>query len=365
MEPTAAAGIRRAFAAFAARVEGESPLTAALLRGLERGPSPSLLRLYDRYYRIMSVTQPDPAALVAALHAAALAGEADALAELLPSCGGRFESGLDEARLQAAAEATLEQAGATVLDNLLTGAPPHPQVEYNSLLLLGSTVAARHFGGGLSLLQLGAGTGLHLLWDRYSYRFGETRLGAPSGPLLEAEIAGADEGLITGALPVIVGRRGLEPDPADLTDPVQRLAAEATFYPDQFVRLERFRAACALLGGADRPVVSPGLPGTDVAPLLAESYAAMAPHHTLLLFDCGIWPRLTDAERRQVALAVQRLAARLEPHKPLAWLQAEPFAAAGGRIELRLQTFGWDDPEDRQVLRLAETDPQLRQIRWL
>jgi hypothetical protein len=103
----------------------------------------------------------------------------------------------------------------------------------------------------------------------------------------------------------------------------------------------------------------------DLAALLVERYNAMPEGNTLFLCQSLLWPYLAEEQRVRMTSAVQRLAAQLRPHKPLAWLQIEPFTPGSGTLTLRLQTFGWADQEDRAVRNLAEAAPDLAWVRWV
>lgn len=169
-------------------------------------------------------------------------------------------------------------------------------------LARGAREVAAKFGGGLCLVEWNCGAGLNLLLD-----------------LSPVEV---------------VGRYGLDPAPFDLTAPEDRRVLQSFFWPDQVQPLPT--------ASLD---IRQGEAETELFALLTEAYAAMPPGNTLLIMDAYAWGELTDPQKQQITWQVQHLAGHLAPHKPMAWVQAEPGA-------LRLQTFGWADPEDREVRRL-------------
>ncbi|MFZ5817598.1 MAG: DUF2332 family protein [Bacillota bacterium] len=358
MEPVTQQLLVRSLHRLAQSTRSTSPVTAALASGLGQGPSPGCLALFDHYFRIISATHLNLPALLAGLHYLALDGSAPELARFLPSCGGFFRPDQDQVALVLAAERLLLDRREELLDFMLSAEPREPEVRRAAALAVGALATAAQFGGGLTLVQLGAWDGLSLLFDRYAYRFGETCLG--DAPLtLSAALSGR---LPAGSIPAVTGRFGLDPAPADLTDPAQRRMAEAFIAPDQTERLERFRAACTELERGERPDLRRGVAELDLPRLLVEAYNAMPPGNTLLLFSLMAWSELDDEAQKRVALGLQSLAAQVRPHKPIAWFQAEPLGP-GERLELRLHTFGWADLEDRAVRRLGEADRDLAWIR--
>ncbi len=365
MEPLLQAHLRSAFAAQASRWRGRSPLFAALCAGLGAGPSPAAGAIFDRFFRIISATHANVPLFLGALHALALSGGAPRLASFFPSCGGSFAEA-DAPALLAAAEADLEAGREEMLDFMLSREPHEEALESCALLMLGALATVERFGGGLSLVDPGCGGGSRLLLDRYGYRFGSQVLGDSS---LSFTVSGAEPGalarLAAGGMPRVIARRGLDLAPLDLTDPGDLLAAKAFLAPDQTGRLERLEQAAALQAEGGRPDLRQGDVTWTLGPLLVEAYNEMDPGNTLLILQAMHWVRLSEEERKRMATAIQTLAAQIQPHKPIAWIQAEPFTPGSPALELRLHTFGWADPEDRAVRKVATADPQVSTITWL
>lgn len=363
MEPVTRQRLNQAFFAMSHSTRSTSPVTSALCAGLGQGPAPGCEALFDQYFRIISAAHFNLPTFLAALHHLALAGHAPALARFFPSCGGSFAPA-EQAALTAAAESALQEHREEVLDFLLTYEPRDIEVRRATAVLLGAQATVDRFGGGLSLVQLGAGDGLALLFDQYAYQLGDHHLG--QSPLTLVTLTEGDSPPpLPARLPRVVGRRGLDQGPVDLGDPTERLVSEAFIAPDQTGRLERFRTACALWEKAERPDLRQGIPELDLSRMLVEAYNEMEPGNTLLLFSLLAWSQIDDEAQKRIALGVQSLAAQVQPHKPIAWLQAEPFSPGQSTLELRLHTFGWADLEDRAVRRLAEAAPDLSWIRWL
>lgn len=361
MNPLLIQQLRHALTVRSSVLQARSPLEAAICSALAEGPSPALQGIFERYYRVLASTAPDLTGLLAGLHHLALSGAA-ASARFFPTCGGQFDPQRDRTDLGSTLEQDLAELADDLLDFLLSQEPPREDPRPAALLLLAALAAQERFGGALFLLEMEAGGGSRLLLDRFRYRFGDRVLAPQTEPILdlESDWAGpAPDHLLRRGLPVFSGRLGVTDSPRDLTDPEQLLPALAYLPPDRPDLVERLRAVAAAMARGGRPEVRPG----NLPRVLVEAYNAMNPHTTLLIAGFNAWQRLTEGERIRTAQAIQTLAAQIQPHKPIAWVQAEP--AGPDRLELTLHTFGWADREDRAVRRLAEADSDLRQIRWL
>jgi hypothetical protein len=353
-----------AFGGLAARLQTEAPVAAALAEGL--GSSPTVAGVFDDFYRIISDERPAAEHFLCGLHHLALTGEAPRTAAFLPTCGGRFGPGA-----VAAAEADLDEKGQDLLDYLLSQELQLHLVERSAAYLLGAAMVADRFGGGLSVVDVGCSAGLNLLFDRYAYRFGTAAIG--DSPLVIP--VACDEAcppvrhLLAHGIPPVVGRYGLDPAPRNPADTADVAVLLSFLWPDQAEAANRLRTAAALAGEAiaagQGPDLRQGTAEDDLLPLLAEAYDAMPEGNTLLVTDAFLWPYLSSPLRQQMAWAIQRLAAHLQPHKPMAWLQVEPPEAGGSQAELKLHTFGWADKEDRAVRRLAAVEPDLSRVHWL
>jgi hypothetical protein len=101
----------------------------------------------------------------------------------------------------------------------------------------------------LHLIEIGPSAGLNLNWDRYGVRYRRdgglvAEIPAEAGPILECALRGAATPPFTA--PMIAGRVGLERDPVDLSDMMDRDWLRALVWPDQPHRLARLDAAVAL-----------------------------------------------------------------------------------------------------------------------
>jgi hypothetical protein len=367
VDPIQLRHIQQALLAQAAYCRELSPISAALGEGLGAAPGPALADLFDRYFRITSMLAPDSDLLLAGLHWLALRGDAPGLARFYPSCGGTYSPTDREALLAAAGEA-LAEGREELLEFMLSREPRTCEVRRSAAFLLGALATADRFPGGIAVVEAGAGEGLSLWFERYAYRF-TPAVDLGESPL-RLDVALTDKGgaasrLLSQGMPQVVARYGLDQEPKDLAAPEERLALEAFFRPEQADAVERLRTAAGLVEGFGPSLIREGQVEWHLSALLVEAYNAMPPGNTLFLCHTLLWPSLTEDQRVRMTSAVQQLAAQLQPYKPIAWLQAEPFAPGSDRLELRLQTFGWADREDRAVRKLAEATPDLSQVRWL
>ena len=111
------------------------------------------------------------------------------------------------------------------------------------------------WAGGLDrfhLLDVGTSAGLNLALDRYGYRWGAVEWG--SGTLrLETESRGSSP------VPVdfeILSRTGLDLNPIDATDPLERRWIDALIWPGHRERRQRLRAALKIAGGVPMNLVA-------------------------------------------------------------------------------------------------------------
>jgi hypothetical protein len=151
----------------------------------------------------------------------------------------------------------------------------------------------------LALLELGASAGLCLLPDRYSYRFGDIRLGSSE---LELECAPHGEVSVPAQLPQIVWRAGLDLDPLDVRERADVQWLEALVWPEQQRRLEQLRRAVAI-ARADPPALVRG----DMVEGLPDLAAEAPTGATLVVFHTAALAYLPRRRRREFEAAVSDL----------------------------------------------------------
>jgi hypothetical protein len=102
----------------------------------------------------------------------------------------------------------------------------------------------------LALIDVGASAGLCLYPDRYSYRYGDHRIGT-GDPVLECAASGLG---LPALLPEVAWRAGLGLNPLDVTDPADLRWLDALIWPEHTHRRARLRAAAARVA-ADPPLL--------------------------------------------------------------------------------------------------------------
>ncbi|MEU4620298.1 DUF2332 domain-containing protein [Actinoplanes sp. NPDC023801] len=141
----------------------------------------------------------------------------------------------------------------------------------------------------LALLEVGASAGLGLYPDRYSYRYGDRRLGA-GGPVLECALTGTEP---PSRLPEVVWRAGLDLNPLQVTDCDDVAWLDALIWPEHHHRRERLRAAAGI-AAADPPALVRGDLVDDLPALAAQA----PPGATLVVFHTSVLYQV-PADRRK------------------------------------------------------------------
>ncbi|MET0422349.1 MAG: DUF2332 domain-containing protein [Actinoplanes sp.] len=131
----------------------------------------------------------------------------------------------------------------------------------------------------LALLEVGASAGLNLFPDKYSYRYGDHRLG-DSGPVLDCVLTGAPP---PQRLPDVVWRAGIDLNPLDITDPADRSWLDALIWPEHDARRARLQTAAAIAAASPPRLVRGDL--VDDLPALAANAPANA---TLVVFHTSV-----------------------------------------------------------------------------
>jgi hypothetical protein len=213
--------------------------------------------------------------------------------------------------------------------------------------------------GPVALLEVGASAGLCLFPDRYSYRYrgsdGVHALDPVDGPstvVLDCEIAGAPP----MRMPQVVARHGIDLQPLDARNPLDRRWLEGLVWPGERGRVERVRAALDI--AADDP---PRLVAGDAADLIPEVAARMrasAPDATLVVTTPGVLAHVPRAGRERIIAAAREAGA---------WITIDaPSLHDAWTIPIELQAW----PSDGFALALdgdvlAAVDPLGGWIRWL
>jgi hypothetical protein len=150
----------------------------------------------------------------------------------------------------------------------------------------------------LALLDVGASAGLCLYPDRYSYRYGDHKIGA-GVPILDCAATGI---VPPPGLPTVVWRAGLDLNPLDVTDPADLRWLEALIWPEHTHRRARLRAAAAL-AAAEPPLLVRGDLVDDLPALAAQAPADA----TLVIFHTSVLYQVQPPRREAFATMVRAL----------------------------------------------------------
>lgn len=179
--------------------------------------------------------------------------------------------------------------------------------------------AAQRAPDPVALLEVGASAGLNLLLDRYGYRYrrsGRVLAELPGAPVLDCALDGPGMPPHRAALNV-VWRAGIDLNPLDVDDPLDRRWLRALIWPDHRARAARLETALQVATThTPRPVVHAG-DASELLPRLAD----VAPESAhLIVYHSAVLAHMPAAERARFEAAVLICSAQ----RPLSWVQAEP-----------------------------------------
>ncbi|MGA8112777.1 MAG: DUF2332 domain-containing protein [Actinocatenispora sp.] len=142
-------------------------------------------------------------------------------------------------------------------------------VKRSALLRLGlSALAPELAGRPVTFLEVGASSGIHLAFDRYRCRIGDRTFGPEHSPVVIDTEWRSPLPVPTGTVR-IVDRLGVDLNPVDMTDPVERRWLRALVWPENHAQAELLAAAALLVAESPARIV-PGDAATVLARLDAE-----------------------------------------------------------------------------------------------
>lgn len=229
-----------------------------------------------------------------------------------------------------------------------------------AVLRAGLGAIATRWDRPVTLVELGPSAGLNLLLDRYGVRYHdadhEVVVGDAASPVqLDCAILGPAWPPVTGTLPPIGGRVGIDRSPVDVTDPGACRWLEACLWPGVPDRAARLRAALDL-ARRDPPRLVRG----DLLDQLPGVLADVPSDHVAVVTSTWVLAYLSREERIRVGELLDAVGAR----RPLACLTGEypgiapwvprpdvPIAAGDGAAASLVGCTTWDAgrPEARPV----------------
>jgi len=216
--------------------------------------------------------------------------------------------------------------------------------------------------GPLALVEVGASAGLCLLFERYAYEFGSTRLGAASSAV-RLRCAATGPVPLPPAIPQIAWRRGLDLRPIDVRDDDAVRWLSACVWPEHHERRRRLEGAVAA-ARIDPPVVRAGDLIDDLPALLAEAPGDAQ----LVVFHSAVLSYVSRERRQEFADALAQASKR----RDIIWLANEaigivselPAVAPSGALRFLVARTRFANGQRRSEL-LALAHPHGAELAWL
>jgi hypothetical protein len=235
------------------------------------------------------------------------------------------------------------------IQDWLNSPPQTNEVRRSSVLIPAAHLIAAHFGKPLALSELGASSGLNLMFDHFGLNAGSTDYTPENATV----VLNPDW---TGDAPApidlqITQRRGVDLNPLDPTDHLDQLRLRAYLWADQPDRLHRTEAAIALASGQ----VDTG----DVEAWLTQRLANPPKDATHMIYHTVAWQYFPAATSAACQTLIEAAGASATADAPLAWfgMEADDDTASGAKLTLRL----WPG---NITLHLGRADFHGRWVKW-
>ncbi len=255
----------------------------------------------------------NPRVILAALHGLALAGRAPALAAAYAAADG-------DAAADAAIDTLLRMTDEVVA---IAGRRQPQTFETGRCAVLYPAIAeAAHRVGadGVGLVDVGGSAGLNLHVDRVGIRYGDGRsLGDTSSPVQLSSSVVGDRPVPARAVPEVVARIGVGPDPVDVTDADEARWLRACVQPDRTERATRLEAELTVAAAAP-PLLLRGDP-VDVLP---EALAQVPDGALPVVITTWALSRSSLQDRLRFLHRLDEAAT----HRPVAWVPVEGVGVA-------------------------------------
>lgn len=324
-----------------------APITARIVRAqLALLPSDSATGRRIANWQGLSLADALPLRVAGGIHYLHLSGAQPRLAAIY--------AGLitDQTTIDALVREAVEQSDHIVLP-WLDRPPQTNEAGRSALIMAGLAVLAEQLGPRFALFEIGASAGINTMMGRYHFDLGGARFGPSSSPIyLVPEWRGDAP---PAAHVEIVGAKGCDIAPVDLSDADQALRLKSYVWPDAIGRMARVDAAIAM-AGAD----APELVCMDAADYVARCLAEVQETGTTsVLFHTIMWQYIPEDTQDAIEAAMVKAGAGATRDKPLAWLQ---FETTRRDIGCELSIRYWPDGESRRVL--AAAHPHGAWVEW-
>lgn len=241
--------LARRFRMFADECRGVSPLYERLSLEISRDPE-MLILAAD------AGSGPVPNLFFAAVHFLLLGGVRHPLVDFYPSVLGKVRR--DDP--YPAFRSFCGERATEIRRLISTRRVQTNEVRRSALLLPAFAIVARRTGKPLALVEIGASAGLNLLFDRYSYDYGEgRRLNAPDVPVeIFCELRGERTPPIPKRFPKVFSRLGVDLAPVDVRDPEAVSWLEALIWPEEYSERAPLLRRTIEVAGQDPPLLLAG-----------------------------------------------------------------------------------------------------------
>lgn len=201
------------------------------------------------------------------------------------------------------------------------------------------------------VIDVGAGAGFNLLWDRYRYDYGGAGAVGPENAPLTLRCALRGTPPLTLAVPAVLSRTGIDLQPPDLEDPADRDWLRALVWPEQADRRQRLEQAIAAVR-ALRPKILAG----DALALLPGLLAALPGKEAACVSHAYCLNQWSEAQRRRL----ERILRTASGRRPVGRLALE-WPRRGKAPQLRL--YHYKDGR-RTAAYLAQADAHGAWLAW-
>jgi hypothetical protein len=199
----------------------------------------------------------------------------------------------------------------------------------------------------LALIDVGCSAGLHLLWDRYHYDYGDVQVGDPGAAVtIKCQLRGKVIPPLPLTFPDTAFRVGIDLHPVDLTDPVERRWFEALIWPEH---ADRRRLAKAAIGELlDHP---PRVIAGNAVEVLAAELRSVPVDTALIVCNSHA---LYQGGAEEID-ALEEVLRACSTARPIHWLFCEGY-------EVRLRTLRDGGLTEKK---LANKDGHGRWLEWI
>ncbi|MCB2068091.1 MAG: DUF2332 domain-containing protein [Erythrobacter sp.] len=288
-----------------------------------------------------------PLRVAGGLHNLLLTGDEPELAQVY---AGQIT---DQAAIDRLVDAIVRRHDARLLP-WLDGPPQTNEAGRSASVMAALLWLSARLGPRFQLIEIGASAGINTMMDRYFYDLGGTTAGPAASPV---RIVPEWRGDAPPQVPVeIVGVKGCDIAPIDLTDPAQALRLKAYIWPEHTVRFERMEAAIKAAGER-----KPDLVKMNAADFIeAELARAQESGTTRMLMHSIVWQYVPDDQQERVRAAMEAAGAGAAAEKPLAWVSVEADRTVHRHM---LKVRYW--PGGEEEVQLAWSHPHGADVEWI